>query len=89
MTEPDETPGAGDAAAEAAQNVVDEVTSWEYSAERDTIEDQLDQGLDDAGVTVDEGEKQRIVDEVDQLKNDETAGTPEVGPSHVEPADGS
>ena len=89
MSTPDETSETGDAAAEAAQNVVDEVTSWEYSAERDTIENRLDEGLDDAGVTVDEGEKQRIVDEVDRLKDDETAGTPEVGPSHVEPADGS
>jgi hypothetical protein len=35
-----------DAATEAAQHVVDEVTSWEYSAEPDTIESKLDEGLE-------------------------------------------
>lgn len=79
--------GVQAAATEAAQNVVDETTSWEYSAERDTIEDRLDEGLDAAGVEVDDTEKARLVDEIDEVKDGETAGAPEVDPHHVSPAD--
>ncbi len=67
-----------DAATEAAQNVVDEVTSWEYSAEPDTIEARLDQGLEQAGVDVDDEERQRLVDEIDEVKQDEGLGSPDV-----------
>ncbi len=67
-----------DAATEAAQNVVDEVTSWEYSAERDTIEERLDEGLEQAGVDVDEPERQRLVEEIDEVKQDEGRGAPDV-----------
>ena len=81
--------GEDSAAAEAAQNVVDEVTSWEYSAERGTIEERLDDGLAEAGVAVDGGERARLVDAVDALKHDEDGGTPEVDPDHVRgPHDG-
>ena len=85
----DPAQGADDAATEAAQNVVDETTSWEYSAERDTIEEHLDDGLAEAGVTVDEDEKQRLVDEIDDVKDDETAGSPRVDPDSATPSDGA
>ena len=67
-----------EAAREAAQNVVDEVTSWEYSAETGTIEARLDEGLREAGVEVDEEERRRLADEIDEVKQDETKGSPEV-----------
>lgn len=72
-----------DAAAEAAQNVVDEVTSWEYSAEPDTIGSRLDEGLREAGVEMDEDERRRIVEEIDEVKQDETRGAPDVEPAEV------
>jgi hypothetical protein len=67
-----------EAATEAAQNVVDEVTSWEYSAETGTIESRLDEGLDEAGVELDDDERARLVEQIDQVKQDETRGAPEV-----------
>ena len=67
-----------DAATEAAQNVVDDVTSWNYSGDRDVIESELDQGLDQAGVEVPAGERERILEEIDELKQDETRGIPDV-----------
>ncbi|MBT9254305.1 hypothetical protein KMZ32_01180 [Phycicoccus sp. MAQZ13P-2] len=76
---------AAEAATEAAQNVVDEVTSWEYSGERETIEGELDRGLDEAGVALDPAERERVVDEIDEVKDDETAGSPDVGDAR--PAD--
>jgi hypothetical protein len=76
-----------DAATEAAQNVVDEVTSWEYSAEPDTIESRLDEGLEQAGVSVDDEERARLVDEIDEVKHDEGRGAPEVGSAR--PVEGS
>ncbi len=74
-----------DAATEAAQNVVDEVTSWEYSAEAGTIESRLDEGLEQAGVDVGDEERQRLVDEIDEVKQDEGLGAPDVESAH--PAD--
>lgn len=72
---PDETE---DAATEAAQNVVDEVTTWEYSAEPETIERSLDEGLDEAGVEVDGAERQRLVEQIDDVKLHEGEGSPRV-----------
>ena len=74
---------ARDAAAEAAQNVVDEVTSWEYSAEPDTIEDALDDGLEQAGVSVDAEERRRLVEKIDAVKHHD-GGAPTV--DSAEPA---
>jgi hypothetical protein len=67
-----------EAATEAAQHVVDEVTSWEYSAEPDTIESKLDEGLEQVGVDVDDDERKRLVDEIDEVKHDEGRGAPDV-----------
>lgn len=72
-----------EAATEAAQNVVDEVTSWEYSAEPATIESRLDEGLEQAGVDVDDEERQRLVDEIDEVKHDEGRGAPDVESARV------
>ena len=79
MSDATHDPEQQDAATEAAQNVVDEVTSWEYSAEPDTIESRLDEGLREAGVEVDADERRRIVEEIDDVKRDETRGAPDVG----------
>ena len=90
MSEPDEQPTSDEsreAATEAAQNAVDETTSWEYSAEKDRIEGDLEEGLDAAGVEVEDDEKQRLVDEIDDVKADEGSGGPEVDPSSVTPTD--
>jgi hypothetical protein len=67
-----------EAATEAAQHVVDEVTSWEYSAEPATIESRLDEGLEQAGVGVEDTERRRLVEEIDEVKQDEDRGTPQV-----------
>ena len=75
-----------DAATQAAQNVVDEVTSWDYSAEKDTIASRLDEGLEQAQVTVDGDERARLVEEIDDVKQDETRGAPDV--EAARPADG-
>ena len=85
--EPTGGAAAEDAAREAAQNVVDEVTSWNYSAERETVEGQLDEGLDEAGVELADGERSRVLEELDALKQDETRGAPRV--ESAEPSDGS
>ena len=76
-----------EAAEEAAQHVVDEVTSWNYSAERGTVEAQLDEGLAEAGVRLPAGERQRVLEEIDEVKQDETGGAPQV--RSVEVAEGT
>lgn len=73
----DQTDQNQDAAVEAAQRVVEEVSSWEYSAERDTIGDRLDEGLRKAGVALDGDERSRILAEIDEMK-DEHSEAPQV-----------
>ena len=65
------------AATEAAQRVVDEVSSYQHSAEDSTIARQLDDGLSQAQVRLDDDERTRILAEIDNLK-DEQSGTPQV-----------
>ena len=65
------------AAIEAAQRVVDEVSSWQYSAEDDTIAQQLDEGLAKAQVSLSDDERTRILAEIDGMK-DEHATAPQV-----------
>lgn len=69
-----------DEAAEAAQRVADSVESWESTAEESTVRRELDEGLDDAGVEVPDGERKRLVEEI----KDEDAD-PEV--DRAEPVD--
>lgn len=79
-----QTNESNEAATEAAQHVVDEVTSYEYSGDKERIADQLDAGLSESGVDVDDAQKQQLVDQIDDLKGDEDAGTPKV--SDAEPS---
>ena len=65
------------AAIEAAQRVVDEVSSYEYSAEDDTIARQLDDGLAKAKVSLSDDERTRILAEIDGMK-DEKSSAPQV-----------
>jgi len=65
------------AAIEAAQRVVDEVSSWEYSAEDDTIAQQLDEGLAKAKVSLSDDERTRVLAAIDQMK-DEHSSAPQV-----------
>ena len=65
------------AAVEAAQRVVDQVSSYQYSAEDDTIAEQLDKGLAEAQVTLDDVERTRILGEIDGMK-DEQSSAPQV-----------
>jgi hypothetical protein len=61
------------AATEAAQRVVDEVSSWQYSAEDATIADQLDQGLAEAQVSLSAEERERVLAEIDAMKDEQSA----------------
>ncbi len=65
------------AATEAAQRVVDEVSSYQYSAEDSTIAQQLDEGLRKAQVSLDDAERTRILAEIDGMK-DEQSSAPQV-----------
>ncbi len=65
------------AATEAAQRVVEEVSSWQYSADDSMIEQQLDEGLQKAGVRLDDDERTRILAEIDGMK-DEKSSAPQV-----------
>lgn len=67
-----------DAAREAAQKAVETATSWDYSAGRAKVADKLREGLDAAGVTVDDNEFDRLVGEIDAITQDESAGPPTV-----------
>ena len=71
------TDEAQQAATEAAQRVVEEVSSWQYSAEDSTIEQQLDEGLQKAGVRIEDDERTRILAEIDGMK-DEHSSAPQV-----------
>jgi hypothetical protein len=59
-----------DEAEEAAQRVADSVESWEYSAEPETVEQELDSGLEEAGVEVTAGERDKLVQ---QIKDDDAS----------------
>jgi hypothetical protein len=53
------------------------VSSYQYSAEDSTIAQQLDEGLAQAKVSLDDEERTRILAEIDGLK-DEESSTPQV-----------
>ena len=65
------------AANEAAQRVVDEVSSYQYSAEDATIAQQLDEGLAKAQVSLDDDERARVLAAIDGMK-DEQSQAPQV-----------
>lgn len=61
------------AATEAAQRVVDEVSSYQYSAEDGTIAEQLDRRLAQAKVSLDDDERTRILADIDGMKNEQSS----------------
>ena len=65
------------AAIEAAQAVVDQVSSYQYSAEDADMAAELDKGLAAARVSLSDDERTRILAEIDGLK-DEESSTPQV-----------
>lgn len=71
------TDEAQQAATEAAQAVVDQVSSYQYSAEDSTIAQQLDEGLRKARVRIDDDERTRVLAEIDDMK-DEQSSAPQV-----------
>lgn len=56
----DNTGSEQQAKQEAAEDVVERVTSWQHGAEEQTVSDELKKGFDEAGVDV-------AKDDVDQL----------------------
>ncbi len=67
-----------EAAREAAQKAVETATSWDYSAGETKVADKLREGLDAAGVTLEDSEFDRLVGEIDANTPDEGAGAPTV-----------
>jgi hypothetical protein len=53
-----------DEATEAAQHVADEVSSYQGGAPDETVAAELDEGLAEAGVDVDDDERRRLVEEI-------------------------
>jgi hypothetical protein len=49
---------------QAVQRVVEHVESWEYSAEDDTVENRLREGLGQAGVELEDGQVRQLVDAI-------------------------
>jgi hypothetical protein len=68
-----------DEAREAAQHVADSTESWEHAAEEPEVREHLEEGLDEAGVDVPEGEKDKLVEQVrdDEQKPVVEEATPE------------
>lgn len=67
------TDEAQQAATEAAQRVVDNVSSYQYSAEGSAIAEQLDAGLREARVSLDDDERTRILAEIDDMKGEKSS----------------
>ena len=65
------------AAVQAAQAVVDQVSSYQYSAEDSDIAAELDEGLREAKVSLPDEARSRILAGIDDLK-DEGSPTPHV-----------
>lgn len=63
-----------DAKMETVQRVVEHVESWEYTAEDDTVERRLREGLSEAGVELEDAQVERLVEAI-------SAGT---GPVHAD-----
>ncbi len=72
------------AATEAAQLVVDQVSSYQYSAEDDTIAQQLDEGLAKAQVSLSDDERSRILAEIDGMKDEQSSAPQVVSATPVE-----
>lgn len=55
-------PDVDEAKVAALQGVVDRLASWQDGAEEKTLRQELDEGLDEAGIDVDEDVRERIVE---------------------------
>jgi hypothetical protein len=53
-----------DARIAALQGVVDRVSSWQETAPEGTIEDELDRGLREAGVTLTDEQRERVTQQI-------------------------
>lgn len=53
-----------DAAREAAQHVADSAESWEHGAEEPLVREHLEEGFEEAGVDLPEGEKDQLVEDI-------------------------
>lgn len=59
-------PDVDEAKVAALQAVVDRLASWQDGATERTLREELDQGLDEAGIEVDEDVRERIVEHLRQ-----------------------
>lgn len=55
-------PDVDEAKVAALQAVVDRLASWQDGAEEKTVRQELDEGLDEAGIDVDDDVRERIVE---------------------------
>jgi hypothetical protein len=55
-------PNVDEAKVAALQAVVDRLASWQDGAEEKTLRQELDEGLDEAGIDVEEDVRERIVE---------------------------
>ena len=53
-----------DARRAALEGVIERVTSWQETATEDTVRDELDRGLAEAGVTLTEAQKDDVVQRI-------------------------
>lgn len=68
-----------DDATKAAQNVTDSVSSYQSGAEEDTVREELDKGLEEAGVEVSEDERKRLTQDI--AEGEETPDVREADPA--------
>ena len=55
-------PAVDEAKVEALQAVVDRLASWQDGAEEKTLREELDEGLDEAGIDIADDVRERIVE---------------------------
>ncbi|MBE7324160.1 hypothetical protein IEQ44_05805 [Nocardioides sp. Y6] len=81
-TSDNQTPDQDQARAEALQRVVERVNAWQETATDGTIADELDRGLQEAGLTLTDDQRERLVAQisdgadVDVSDYNETGGGP-------------
>lgn len=78
MSEQQNRPGSeeADARQEAAEHVVDRVESWDEGAQPETVRKDLQEGMAEAQVDVDEGQLDRMAEDIHDEGSTET---PDVG----------
>lgn len=79
MSEQQSSSGASeesDARQEAADHVVERVESWDEGAQPETIREDLEEGMEQAEVEVDDGDLEQMAEEI---HDEGGTDTPEVG----------